>query len=99
GARDGHVQMIFLIEGACIGLAGGALGLLLGWAASLPADKWIRSMVSRDLKIELKESLFVFPAWLTAGVVLFAVVVTTLAAAYPGRRAARVNPLTALRHE
>jgi putative ABC transport system permease protein len=99
GARDSHVQLIFLIEGACIGLAGGALGLLLGWAGSIPADRWIRSMVSRDLKIDLKESLFVFPAWLTVGVVLFAVLVTTLAAVYPARRAARVNPLTALRHE
>ncbi len=32
-------------------------------------------------------------------VVLFAVLVTTLAAVYPARRAARVNPVTALRHE
>ena len=72
---------------------------LRGWAASFPADAWIRSLVSRDLKIELKESLFVFPPWLTAGVVGFAVLVTTLAAVYPARRAARVTPLTALRHE
>jgi putative ABC transport system permease protein len=99
GAGDLHVQLIFLIEGACIGAIGGGLGLLLGWAASFPADAWMRSMISRDLKFDLKESLFAFPPWLTGGGVLFAVVVTTLAAAYPARRAARVNPLTALRHE
>jgi putative ABC transport system permease protein len=99
GAGDGHVQMIFLIEGALIGLAGGGLGLLLGWAGSYPGDAWVRAMVSRDLKVELKEPLFVFPPWLMAGVVLFAVAVTTLAALYPARRAARVTPLTALRHE
>jgi putative ABC transport system permease protein len=99
GATDGAVQLIFLIEGACLGAVGGGLGVLLGWAGSIPADAWIRSLVSRDLKIELKESLFVFPPWLTAGVVAFAVLVTTLAAVYPARRAARVTPLTALRHE
>ena len=99
GAGDGTVQLVFLIEGAFIGLIGGWLGLLLGWAASFPADAWVRSMVSRNLKIELKESLFVFPWWLTVGVVVFAVVVTTLAAVFPARRAARVNPVTALRNE
>jgi putative ABC transport system permease protein len=78
---------------------GGVLGLLLAWTASYPADAWARSLISRDLKFELKESLFVFPAWLTVGAVLFAVVVTTLAAVYPARRAARVEPLQALRHE
>ena len=99
GAGDGTVQLVFLIEGAFIGLIGGGLGLLLGWAGSYPADAWVRSMVSRDLKIELKESLFVFPWWLTVGVIVFAVVVTTLAAVFPARRAARVNPVTALRNE
>jgi putative ABC transport system permease protein len=99
GAADRHVQAIFLLEGALIGLLGGGLGLLLGWAASFPGDAWVRATVSRDLKIELKESLFVFPPWLVLTVVLFAVLVTTLAAVYPARRAAKVNPVTALRHE
>jgi putative ABC transport system permease protein len=99
GARDRHVQTMFLLEGALIGLFGGVLGLLLGWAASFPGDAWVRATVSRDLKIELKESLFVFPPWLVLSVVLFAVLVTTLAAVYPARRAAKVNPVTALRYE
>jgi putative ABC transport system permease protein len=99
GAGDGTVQLIFLIEGAFIGLLGGAGGLLLGWAASFPADAWVRGMASRDMKIELKESLFVFPWWLTCVVLFFAVAVTTLAAVFPARRAARVNPVTALRNE
>ncbi len=42
-------------------------------------------MVSRDLKIELKESIFVFPWWLSVSVVVFAVVVTTAAAVFPAR--------------
>jgi putative ABC transport system permease protein len=99
GAGDGHVQLIFLIEGALIGVVGGVLGLLSAWVFSFPVDAWSRSLISRDLKFDLQESLFVFPPWLTVGVVLFATLVTTLAAVYPARRAARVAPLQALRHE
>jgi putative ABC transport system permease protein len=99
GAADRHIQAIFLLEGALIGIFGGGLGLLLGWAASFPGDAWVRGLVSRDLKIELKEAIFVFPPWLVLSVMLFALLVTTLAAVYPARRAAKVNPVSALRHE
>ena len=51
------------------------------------------------VKIDLKESLFVFPPWITVGSVVFACVITTVAAVYPAHRAARVNPIAALRHE
>jgi putative ABC transport system permease protein len=99
GARDRDVQAIFLLEGALIGLVGGGLGVLLGWAVSFPADAWMRSMVSREMKIDLQESIFVFPPWLTLGCLAFACVVTTAAAFFPARRAARVNPVTSLRQE
>ncbi len=61
--------------------------MLLAFGASFPGDLWVRSMVSRDMKVELKHTLFVFPAWLTLTVMIFAVLVTTLAALYP-----RVGP-------
>jgi putative ABC transport system permease protein len=99
GAADRHIQMIFLVEGVLTGLVGCGLGLLFAWAASFPGDAWVRSIVQRDLKIDLKESLFVFPPWLGLCVVFFAVLVTTLAAVYPARRAAKINPISALRHE
>ncbi|HVC97167.1 MAG TPA: FtsX-like permease family protein [Pirellulales bacterium] len=99
GAADAHVLTIFLVEGVLIGLAGGALGVLLAWVASFPGDAWVRSMVSRDMKIELRETVFLFPPWLALTVVLFSVVVTTLATVYPARRAAKTDPVAALRHE
>jgi putative ABC transport system permease protein len=99
GASDRHIQLIFLVEGALVGIVGGGLGVLLGWAVSFPGDAWIRSMVSSRMKIDLEGSLFVFPLWLTLGAVAFAMAVTTLAAVYPARRAARLNPITALHHE
>jgi putative ABC transport system permease protein len=99
GAGDRHIQLIFLVEGALVGVVGGSLGVLLSWAVSFPGDAWIRSIISSHMQVKLEESLFVFPIWLTLGAVAFAVAVTTLAAVYPARRAARVNPITALRHE
>jgi putative ABC transport system permease protein len=99
GARDVHIQMIFLVEGGLLGLVGGVLGLGLSWGGSLLADAWLRRMVEQQLRIKLEESIFAFPWWLLLGVPLFVCAITTLAAFLPSRRAARVNPILALRHE
>jgi putative ABC transport system permease protein len=99
GARKRHIQIIFLLEGAVIGLIGGGLGLLSGWLISFPGDAWASGTVEQRLEIKLDQSIFVFPIWLMVGVPLFVCVVTTLAAVLPARRAVGVNPITALRHE
>jgi putative ABC transport system permease protein len=99
GARDGHIQLMFLLEGALIGLVGGGLGVLFGWLASFPGDSIARSLIADQALPALQHTLFVFPVWLTLGTPLFAGLVTTLAAVYPARRATRVNPILALRHE
>ena len=99
GARDRHIQLIFLAEGMLLGLVGGGIGLLAGWLASFPGDRIARAIVQKQLGTVLEQSLFVFPPWLLLGVPAFALLVTTVAAVYPARRAARINPMQALRHE
>jgi putative ABC transport system permease protein len=91
----------FLAEGAVIGLLGGLLGLVLAWGLSIPGDGLVRRLVQEQSRNEqlVSESVFEFPGWLAAATVGFAALVTTLAAVYPARRAARVQPVEALRHE
>jgi putative ABC transport system permease protein len=56
-------------------------------------------MVHRDMNIELSGSIFAFPRWIGVTVLAFAVGVTIVAALYPARHAAKVDPVTAPRHD
>jgi putative ABC transport system permease protein len=100
GATDRQVMILFLAEGAVIGVLGGVIGLAMAWGLSIPGDRLVRNLVQQQSREPLvSESVFEFPGWLLAATVLFAVLVTTLAALYPSRRAARIQPVEALRHE
>jgi putative ABC transport system permease protein len=99
GAADWQLQALFVIEGGLIGLVGGSLGLLLAWSVSYPGDAWVRSMVHRDMKVHLSGSIFAFPGWIGVTVVLFTLGATIVAALLPARRAAKVDPVSALRND
>jgi len=43
--------------------------------------------------------IFSFPLWLLAATVVFSVVVSVVAGVYPARRAARLDPIRALRRD
>jgi ABC-type lipoprotein release transport system permease subunit len=101
GARDRDVQMIFLVEGAWLGVLGGGLGVLTAWLVSFPGDAYARQ-IAEQFKFDtslMRHSLFVFPWWLVLGIPSATAVVTTLAGVFPARRAAKVDPIQALRHE
>ncbi len=99
GATRGQIMGLFLTEGALIGCAGAAFGLALAYGLTVWADKWVQSLIAGQMDGQkmLSTTIFVFPGWLWAASVCFAVVVTTTAALYPARRAAQINPIEALR--
>jgi putative ABC transport system permease protein len=100
GAKDRQVLAMFLVEGALIGLVGGWLGVLIGWTVSFPGDNVaLRLIRDQEPNMPQPETVFRYPLWLVFGAPAFAVLVTTLAGLLPARRAARVEPVVALRAE
>ena len=97
GAADGEVKMIFFVEAATIGTIGALLGLVLGWVVTRIANVVInaRLLPAGEARIDM----FYFPMWLIAGAVGFSIMVSLIAGLYPAVRAARVDPVEALRHE
>jgi putative ABC transport system permease protein len=100
GGSDGEIMRIFFVEASLIGLTGGVLGVIGGWGidrvANVLANRWILRQAGQAVRhIEF----FSIPWYLTAGAILFAVLVSLAAAIYPALRAAKVDPIKALRYE
>jgi hypothetical protein len=97
GGSDGDVRRIFMVEAGLIGLMGGFLGLLLGWAVgrviNFGANYYLRSQGATEA------NLFLIPWWLVAGGLLFALLVSLVAGHFPASRAAHIDPIRALRHD
>ncbi|MBE0713683.1 MAG: ABC transporter permease [Candidatus Aminicenantes bacterium] len=97
GAGDGDVKRIFFFESAAIGLLGGAGGCVLGWAVSLVINRIVNFYTARQGLPDI--DYFAFPVWIFAGALGFALLVSLVSGIYPARRAARVDPVVALRHD
>jgi ABC-type antimicrobial peptide transport system permease subunit len=94
GATPGDVRRLVLAQGALVGLAGGAAGLLLGLAAARGADLALARLLS-DLPFR-PETLFAFPAWLLGLAVLLPALSAVIGALAPAAAAARVDPARAI---
>jgi len=97
GGSEGEIKMIFFVEAAVIGVLGALLGLLLGWGVTRAANL----VVNMKLLPEGEQAinLFYFPIWLILGAIGFAILVSLAAGLYPAFRAARIDPVEALRHD
>ncbi|MDQ0512349.1 lipoprotein-releasing ABC transporter permease subunit [Ancylobacter amanitiformis] len=106
GATRGAIMRIFLVTGAAIGVVGTLAGFLLGLLVCLNVEE-IRQFISWLTATELFSPELYYlsrlPAEMNAGettaVVIMALVLSFLAPLYPSWRAARLDPVEALRYE
>jgi putative ABC transport system permease protein len=97
GASDGDVKKLFFAEAGAMGILGGIVGVALGWA--------IGQAINLGTNIYLKqqalppEHFWAVPWWLVGAAIVFAFIVSLLSGLYPAGRAARLDPVQALRYE
>jgi len=97
GASDADVKRIFLFESGVIGFLGGVFGLVLGWIVSTVINQVVNHFTTRQGVPRME--YFSFPWWLCLGAIAFSILVSLMAGIYPTVRAARVDPVIALRHD
>ena len=106
GATQGAIMRIFLITGASIGVVGTVIGFIVGILVCTNVES-IRQFLSwlTDTELFPPELYFLsrLPAELDVGettaVVIMALTLSLLATLYPSWRAARLDPVEALRYE
>jgi putative ABC transport system permease protein len=97
GAADRDIRGLFFAEAGVMGLLGGICGVLLGWligsALNLGTNIYLARLSLPSTTISL------VPWWMVVLAIVFAVLVSLAAGIYPASRAAKLNPIEALRYE
>jgi putative ABC transport system permease protein len=97
GASDADVRGLFFAEAGAMGLVGGVAGVTLGWV--------IGRLINFGTNVYLQRQHFPpaqiwsVPLWLVLGAIAFSIAVSLLSGLYPAARAARLDPVQALRYE
>jgi putative ABC transport system permease protein len=97
GAADSDVQQLFFVEAGVIGFLGGIFGVGFGWLLGRAITFGTNVYLKRQSlnAIELSS----VPWWLVVAGIAFAILVSLAAGLYPASRAAKLNPIDALRYE
>jgi putative ABC transport system permease protein len=97
GAADRDIRRLFFAEAGVMGLLGGILGVALGWligsALTFGTNVYLRRQELPPIDLSS------IPWWMVAGAIGFSIAVSLAAGIYPASRAAKLNPVEALRYE
>lgn len=97
GATKSTIRRLFTFEAALFGFFGGLVGLLVSFGLAKIGNIIFDKIAASE---SLPVSDFIsFPLWLIVGVVAFTTFVGFLSGLYPAHRAAKLDPVEALRYE
>lgn len=97
GATKSTIRKLFTFEAAFFGFFGGIIGLIVSFGLAKIANIILDKVAESE---SLPVSDFIsFPVWLVFGVVAFTTFIGFLSGIYPAHRAAKLDPVEALRYE
>jgi putative ABC transport system permease protein len=97
GATDSDVKKLFFVEAGVMGFFGGIFGVLFGWLLGRVITIGTNLYLKRQNLNPIELSSVTW--WLILAALVFGVLVSLAAGLYPASRAAKLNPVDALRYE
>ncbi|PIS07579.1 hypothetical protein COT78_02680 [Candidatus Berkelbacteria bacterium CG10_big_fil_rev_8_21_14_0_10_43_13] len=97
GATDRAIKQMFMFEAVAVGFVGGASGVILGYIAMFSVNV-VFAQVAQSFGGEAI-NMFYIPNWFLLTIIVLSVFIGYLTGIYPSHRAAKINPLDALRYE
>jgi hypothetical protein len=98
GARNKVVRRLFTADAVLLGFIGGVVGVILGTLLGRMVD-WIGHLYLTNEGVTGIGRISIVPPWLAIGAVIFAALIGVLGGFYPAARAAKLDPVAALKHE
>ena len=98
GGRNRDMRILFILEAVILSLAGAIIGIVLAIILGQIINLAMNIFASHRGVAEHFQ-LFAIPLWLVAGTIAFMLAVGLAVVYLPARRAARINPIDALRRE
>lgn len=95
GMRGRDVRTLFMLEAGWIGFLGGAIGAVIAIAVGIPLNPWI----TKKLDLGAGNSLLEFRPVQIIALIVALVLVAMIAGFLPARKAAKLDPIEALRTE
>lgn len=98
GGRNRDMRKLFVFEAALLSLAGAIIGILVAIILGQIINT-VMNAFARSRGVSEHFQLFAIPWWLVLGTIIFMLCVGLLVVYLPARRAAKINPIDALRRE